>query len=80
MTDPTTLPPHRTLLSAPSRAGDGATGTTDDGALLRLAIWLAEVSAEAARDATAPAGDATPTALAPRLAREAEQPVPEVLS
>jgi len=79
MTDPTTLPPHMTPISAPSRPGDSPIATTDHGTFVRLAIWLAEVSADAARDAMASAADATPTALAPRHAGEAEQPVPEVL-
>jgi hypothetical protein len=80
MTDPATLLPHVTLIRAPNRPGDGPTATTDDGALVRLAIWLAEVSAEAARGAAAPAADAAPTTPARRHARESEHPAPEAVS
>ncbi len=58
----------------PARLGDGPTATTDDGALLRLAIWLAEVSADAARVATASAANANGTGPGLRLARESETP------
>jgi hypothetical protein len=53
---------------ASSRPGNGPTAATHEDVLLRLALWLAEVAAEAALAATA-AGSA-----APRRARRAERP------
>jgi hypothetical protein len=61
-------------MRVPARLGDGPTATTDDGALLRLAIWLAEVSAEAGRVATASAANAKGTGPGPRLAKESKTP------
>lgn len=57
-----------------TRRGDGPTAAHDDSALLRLAIWLAEVSAEAARLTTAPAANATATASAPPREKTTEPP------
>jgi hypothetical protein len=68
MTDPTTLP-HLALIPTQGRLGDGPTAASDDGALLRLATWLAEVSADAAVLAT-PAANATRASSVPRRARE----------
>jgi hypothetical protein len=62
MSDPTALPPP-TLVSTGSRVEEGSTAAADDGALLRLATWLAEVSAEAAQ--RRPAGDAEPPVVEP---------------
>lgn len=56
-----------------TRLGDGSTATTDAGAL-RLAIWLAEVSADAARVAKASAANPNGTGPGPRLARESKTP------
>ncbi|OFW74999.1 MAG: hypothetical protein A2Y55_06150 [Actinobacteria bacterium RBG_16_68_12] len=44
---------------ASSRPGDRRAEVTDEPTLLRLALWMAEVAAEAALAATAP--DAIPT-------------------
>jgi hypothetical protein len=52
---------------ASSRPGHGPTAATDEDVLLQLALWLAEVAAEAALAATAPA-------VAPRYADEAVEP------
>lgn len=67
MRDPTRLLPPLTLISTPSPLEVGSTAATDDGALPRLAMWLAEVSVQAARDASALAAGAAPPALAPPL-------------
>lgn len=62
------LEPHGDMEWA---SGNGPAATTDDEALLRLALWLAEVSAEAAVAAAAPADGATCGIAAPRRAGEA---------
>lgn len=56
MTDPAAVPPQLTVVSSSARLGDRLTATVDEGVLLRLAIWLAEVSAEASL--RTPAGEA----------------------
>lgn len=58
---------------ASSRPGNDPTAATDEGLLLRLALWLAEVAAEAAFAAAAPAASLTPGAVAPRRAGGAEE-------
>ncbi len=60
MTDLTAVPPQLTVVSGSARLGDRQRATAEDGVLVRLAIWLAEVSAEttlepAASDAEDPA-------------------------
>lgn len=75
MSDLARLPLARVVAdSASGRPGNGPTEVTDEHALLRLALWLADVSAEAALAATVPAASSTPGAAAPRLRVEAEQP------
>lgn len=74
MTEPTTLPPPLARISTPSPLGDGPTAAPDDSALLRLACWLAEVSADAAPSVTGPLAHVTPAAPAPIRASEAAWP------
>ena len=74
MTDPTTLPRPLALISSPSQLGDGPTAAPDDSALLRLAFWLAEVSADAAPSVTEPLAHVTPAAPAAIRASEAAWP------
>ncbi|HEY5276118.1 MAG TPA: hypothetical protein VIK38_06215 [Coriobacteriia bacterium] len=57
-----------------SRSESGRTAATDEDALLRLALWLAEVAAEAAVAATAPAASSTPGAAAPGRGGVAKRP------
>jgi hypothetical protein len=56
------------LDGASRRSGHGPRAATYEDALLRLALWLAEVAAEAALAATAPG------APAPRRTGRAEEP------
>jgi hypothetical protein len=56
MTDPAAVPPQLIVVSSSARLGDRLTATKDEGLLPRLAIWLAEVSAEASL--RTPAGEA----------------------
>jgi len=56
------------LGSASSRSGHSPRAATYEDVLFRLALWLAEVAAEAALAATAPG------APAPRRAGRAEEP------
>ena len=65
MTVSTSIPPQLFLVSTPSRIEDCPTSPRGDGSLVRLSIWLAEVSAEAAHDAAARAAGAAPAAMAP---------------
>lgn len=69
MTNPTTLPMPIALVSASARLGHGPTVAPDDGVFLCLAIWLAEVSAEATQGAEAAAVSTTATTRASRAAR-----------
>lgn len=58
------VPPPMILISASSRLGAGPTATTnDDLAMVRLATWLAEVSAEATLGP--PVGEAEPPKAEP---------------
>jgi len=54
------------LDAAPSRPGNGPRTATDEDVLLRLALWLAEVAAEAALAGTAPAASPTRAVAAPQ--------------
>ena len=74
MTEPTTLPPPLARISTSSPLGDGPTAAPDDSALLRLAIWLAEVSADAAPSVTGPLAPVTPAGPAAIRTREAAWP------
>ena len=58
--------------SASSRPGDGPTDVADEPTLLRLALWLAEVSAEATLAATAPDAIPRPGRATPRRPGPAE--------
>lgn len=53
MSDPTTPRPVIRLVTAPGPSADEPTAAPDDGAVLRLAIWLADVAAEAGAPASA---------------------------
>lgn len=79
MTDSTALPPQMILVSTPNRIEEGPTAAADDGAMLRLAIWVAEVSAEAAHDGAEPSAGAAPAALAARRGAEGVPPAPGVV-
>ena len=59
---------------APSRPGHGPRAATHEDVLLRLALWLAEVAAEAALAGAGVAASCRPGAAAPRRARRAEEP------
>lgn len=78
MTDPIPTPPPMTLLQPAGRPMDGPPAERDDGTLIRLALWLAEVSADVARDATPPADNAPTTASAQGPAENANRPAPKV--
>ena len=73
MSDPASLPLTTVVTDSTSgRPGDRPTDVADEPMLLRLALWLAEVSAEAALAATTPAASFTPGAAAPRRPASAE--------
>ncbi len=56
------------LDAVPSRPERDPMAAADEDVLFRLALWLAEVSAEAALAATTPGASSTPDAVAPRTA------------
>jgi len=63
---------------ASSRPGDRRAEVTDEPTLLRLALWMAEVAAEAALAATTTEACSAPGRVAPRRTGGAdESPVPE---
>jgi hypothetical protein len=62
---------------ASSRPGPGPRAATDEDVLLRLALWLADVAADAALAATAPAASAAPGRAASRPGGAEEPPVSE---
>jgi hypothetical protein len=68
-------PPDGAAGPASSRSENGQAAGTGDGVLLRLALWLADVAAETARAATAPAAAASRSA-----GRAGEPPVVESAS
>ena len=75
MSEPTSLPLTTVALDlASSRLRNGPTAVADEPTLLRLALWLAEVSAEATLAATTPAASSTPGAAAPQRAGPAGEP------
>ena len=59
---------------APSRPGNGPRAATSEDVLLRLALWLAEVAAEAALAAKAPEARSAPRRAAPRRSGRAGEP------
>lgn len=73
MSEPASLPLTTVALDlASSRPRNGPTDVTDEPMPLRLALWLAEVSAEAALAPTAPDATPTPGRAAPRRPGPAE--------
>lgn len=60
MTEPTSPRPAVRLVTAPGAMADEPTAAPDDAAMLRLAMWLADVAAEAAVHTTAASAGPSP--------------------